>query len=92
MGTGFPAWTDAFDAGDYACRRAAAQGQKPGFRRVAGRVEPRFVERISEMPRAILDSVRDGDVVLTMGAGSIGQVAGGVRELASEAAGGASRD
>jgi UDP-N-acetylmuramate--alanine ligase len=59
--------------------------------RVAGRVEPRFVERISEMPRAILDSVRDGDVVLTMGAGSIGQVAGGVRELASEAAGGASR-
>lgn len=60
--------------------------------RVAGRVEPRFVERISEMPRAILDSVRDGDVVLTMGAGSIGQVAGGVRELASEAAGGASRD
>ena len=60
--------------------------------RVAGRVEPRFVERINEMPRAILDSVRDGDVVLTMGAGSIGQVAGGVRELASEAAGGASRD
>lgn len=56
--------------------------------RVAGRVEPRFVERINEMPRAILDSVRDGDVVLTMGAGSIGQVAGGVRELASGAAGG----
>ncbi len=60
--------------------------------RVAGRVEPRFVERISEMPRAILDSVRDGDVVLTMGAGSIGQVAGGVRELASKAVAGAGRD
>jgi UDP-N-acetylmuramate--alanine ligase len=60
--------------------------------RVAGRVEPRFVERIGEMPRAILESVRDGDVVLTMGAGSIGQVAGGVRELAGEAAGGMRRD
>ncbi len=60
--------------------------------RVVGRVEPRFVERIGEMPRAILDSVRDGDVVLTMGAGSIGQVASGVREVAGEAAGGARRD
>jgi len=60
--------------------------------RVAGRVEPRFVERIGEMPGAILDSVRNGDVVLTMGAGSIGQVAGGVRELAGAAGGGAKRD
>lgn len=50
--------------------------------RVAGRVEPVFVERIAEMPRAVLERVRDGDVVLTMGAGSIGQVASAVRELA----------
>ena len=50
--------------------------------RVAGRVEPVFVERIAEMPRAVLERVRDGDVVLTMGAGSIGQVASTVRELA----------
>jgi UDP-N-acetylmuramate--alanine ligase len=49
---------------------------------VAGRVEPVFVERIAEMPRAVLERVRDGDVVLTMGAGSIGQVASTVRELA----------
>ncbi len=50
--------------------------------RVAGRVEPVFVERIAEMPRAVLEHVRDGDVVLTMGAGSIGQVAAAVRDLA----------
>ena len=44
--------------------------------RVAGKVEPVFVEDIATMPQAILDVVREGDVVLTMGAGSIGGVPG----------------
>ena len=44
--------------------------------RVAGKVEPVFVEDIATMPQAILDIVRDGDVVLTMGAGSVGGVPG----------------
>ena len=44
--------------------------------RVAGKVEPVFVEDIATMPQAILDVVRDGDVVLTMGAGSVGAVPG----------------
>jgi UDP-N-acetylmuramate--alanine ligase len=42
--------------------------------RVAGMVEPVFVEDIAEMPNAIRRVARDGDVVLTMGAGSIGNV------------------
>ena len=42
--------------------------------RVAGKVEPIFVETIDELPAALHDVVRDGDVVITMGAGSIGQV------------------
>ncbi|MBK8895517.1 MAG: UDP-N-acetylmuramate--L-alanine ligase [Propionivibrio sp.] len=42
--------------------------------RVAGRIEPVFVENIADMPQAILDVARDGDVVITMGAGSIGGV------------------
>jgi len=42
--------------------------------RVAGRVEPVFVEDIAAMPQAILAAARPGDVVITMGAGSIGQV------------------
>jgi UDP-N-acetylmuramate--alanine ligase len=42
--------------------------------RVQGRVEPVFVENIAELPAAILALARDGDVVLTMGAGSIGNV------------------
>ena len=42
--------------------------------RVGGKVEPIFIETIDELPAALHDVVRDGDVVITMGAGSIGQV------------------
>jgi UDP-N-acetylmuramate--alanine ligase len=42
--------------------------------RVAGQVEPVFVEDIAEMPAAIRRVAADGDVVVTMGAGSIGNV------------------
>ena len=44
--------------------------------RVTGAVEPIFVEDIGEMPLQIMNVARDGDVVLTMGAGSIGGVPG----------------
>ncbi|MDQ5907277.1 MAG: UDP-N-acetylmuramate--alanine ligase, partial [Pseudomonadota bacterium] len=49
--------------------------------RVAGKVEPVFVEDIAAMPQAVLDVVRDGDVVLTMGAGSVGAVPGKLASL-----------
>ncbi len=42
--------------------------------RTAGKTEPIFVEAIADMPQAILDVARDGDVVITMGAGSISGV------------------
>jgi UDP-N-acetylmuramate--alanine ligase len=42
--------------------------------RVQGKVEPIFVESVAEMPAAIHAAARDDDVVLTMGAGSIGGV------------------
>jgi UDP-N-acetylmuramate--alanine ligase len=42
--------------------------------RLAGKVEPIFVEDIGEMPAAIRRLAEDGDVVITMGAGSIGGV------------------
>ena len=44
--------------------------------RVAGKVEPVFVEHVNELGVAILASVQPGDVVITMGAGSIGGVPG----------------
>ena len=43
--------------------------------RVAGMVEPVFVENIADMSAAIRAAAKDGDVVITMGAGSIGGVA-----------------
>ena len=48
--------------------------------RVAGKVEPIFVEDIAAMPQAIIDTAQPGDVVITMGAGTIGGVAAQVRE------------
>jgi UDP-N-acetylmuramate--alanine ligase len=42
--------------------------------RVQGKVEPIFVEQVADFPDAVGNSVRNGDVVLTMGAGSIGNV------------------
>jgi UDP-N-acetylmuramate--alanine ligase len=50
--------------------------------RVAGKLEPLFVDDIAAMPQAILDNARDGDVVLCMGAGSVGAVAARVLALA----------
>ena len=49
--------------------------------RVAGKVDPVFVDDIAELPQAIADHVRAGDVVVSMGAGSIGQVSAQVLEL-----------
>jgi UDP-N-acetylmuramate--alanine ligase len=44
--------------------------------RIAGKVEPIFVDDINELPATILEAARNGDVVMTMGAGSIGTVPG----------------
>jgi UDP-N-acetylmuramate--alanine ligase len=46
--------------------------------RVAGKVEPVFVEDIAAMPETIMTAAQAGDVVITMGAGSIGAVPGKV--------------
>ncbi len=43
--------------------------------RVHGKVEPLFVETANDLPAAVAGRVRDGDVVITMGAGSVGGVA-----------------
>ncbi len=52
--------------------------------RVAGQNEAVFVEQIADMPQTILQMARDGDVVLTMGAGSIGGVPNLVKQLAQK--------
>jgi UDP-N-acetylmuramate--alanine ligase len=49
--------------------------------RVAGKIEPVFVEQIGDLPAAILAMATDGDVVITMGAGSVGTVPGKIAKV-----------
>ncbi len=49
--------------------------------RVAGKIEPVFIEDINELPQAITNFVRDGDVVVCMGAGSINKVPSQIGEM-----------
>ncbi len=51
--------------------------------RVAGKVEPQFFETTAELPEAIFNTAKDGDVVIVMGAGNIGQVAQKTKDLAA---------
>jgi len=52
--------------------------------RVAGQIEPVFVDDIAAMPQAIAANAKDGDVVLCMGAGSIGAVCAKVVQMLLE--------
>ena len=54
--------------------------------RVAGKVDPVFVDDIGQMPATILEQAKAGDVVIAMGAGSIGAVPAQVIELLEKAA------
>ncbi|UCE32295.1 MAG: UDP-N-acetylmuramate--L-alanine ligase, partial [Burkholderiales bacterium] len=72
--------TDVYPAGEAPIVAADGRALARAVR-VAGRVEPVFVEDVGHMPQAIVNTARDGDLVLTMGAGSIGTVSARVRSL-----------
>jgi len=65
--------TDVYPAGEAPIVAADGRALARAVR-VAGKVEPVFVEAVTDVPAAIGALVRDGDVLITMGAGSIGQV------------------
>lgn len=65
--------TDVFAAGEAPLIAADGRALSRALR-VAGRVEPIFIENVEELPQAIADFVMDGDVVLIMGAGSVSRV------------------
>ncbi|CAN7434203.1 UDP-N-acetylmuramate--L-alanine ligase [Caballeronia sp. LjRoot29] len=67
--------TDVYAAGEAPIVAADGRALARAIR-VAGKVEPVFVETVDEMPDAIATLARNGDVVITMGAGSIGGVCG----------------
>jgi UDP-N-acetylmuramate--alanine ligase len=53
--------------------------------RVAGKVEPVFIEDIADLPRTVREMARAGDVVMCMGAGSIGGVPAKLVEMGEKA-------
>jgi UDP-N-acetylmuramate--alanine ligase len=66
--------TEVYPAGEAPI--AAADGRALARAvRLQGKVEPLFVEPVAAMTEAIRSAARDGDVVLVMGAGSIGSIA-----------------
>ncbi|HLR78290.1 MAG TPA: UDP-N-acetylmuramate--L-alanine ligase, partial [Burkholderiaceae bacterium] len=72
--------TDVFAAGEPPLIAADGRALSRALR-VAGRVEPVFIENVDDMPQAIVDFVSDDDVVLIMGAGSISRVPAQLGEL-----------
>ncbi len=54
--------------------------------RVIGKTELVFVEDIAEMPETLLKMAKDGDVVMTMGAGSISNVPAQLQQLTQSTA------
>jgi len=66
--------TEVYPAGEPAIVAADGRSLARALR-LTNRIEPIFVENIDALPQAILDAARPGDVVITMGAGSIGAVA-----------------
>lgn len=65
--------TDVYPAGEAPIVAADGRALARAVR-VYGKVEPIFVEKVAELPGAIRAAARAGDLVLTMGAGSIGGV------------------
>lgn len=67
--------TEVYAAGEPPLVAADGRALARGVR-VAGKVEPLFVEDVADMPGAIKNFAKDGDVVIVMGAGSISKVPG----------------
>ena len=65
--------TDVYSAGEAPIVAADGRSLARALR-VAGKVEPQFIDDVGALPEAIRRAARDGDVVVTMGAGSIGNI------------------
>jgi UDP-N-acetylmuramate--alanine ligase len=66
--------TEVYPAGELSLVAADSKSLARALR-VQGKIEPIFVETVDELPEAIMGVARDKDVVLVMGAGSVGTVA-----------------
>jgi UDP-N-acetylmuramate--alanine ligase len=66
--------TEVYAAGEPAIAGADGRALARAIRN-RGRVDPVFVQKAQDLPQALLDVLKDGDLVLTLGAGDIGALA-----------------
>ncbi len=66
--------TEVYAAGEDPIQGAAGRDLSRAVR-VRGQVDPIFVEPVEELPEVLRGLLMDGDIVLTVGAGSIGAIA-----------------
>jgi UDP-N-acetylmuramate--alanine ligase len=52
--------------------------------RTRGKVDPVFVETIEQLPEALAGVLKNGDILLTQGAGNVGAIAGRIKQLLEE--------
>lgn len=72
--------TEVYAAGEIPIVAADGRALSRALQMV-NKVEPFFIEDIKTLPQAIIDFVKDGDVVVTMGAGDIGRVSAQICDL-----------
>ncbi len=66
--------SEVYSAGEHPIAGADGRALSRAVR-MRGQVDPIFVEGVSELPDVLFSVIQSGDIVLTMGAGNIGQVA-----------------
>jgi len=71
---------DVYSAGEDAIPGADSRSLTRSIRQ-RGLLEPVFVEDISSVPGVLRDVFQDGDIVITQGAGSVGQLAQRLAEM-----------
>lgn len=73
--------TEVYAAGETALVAANGRAMMHALR-LAGQSEAVFVEDITDMPQQVLKLAQNGDVILAMGAGTIGNVASAIKQMA----------
>jgi UDP-N-acetylmuramate--alanine ligase len=74
---------DVYSAGETAIPGADGRALSRAIR-IRGQVDPVFVENWEELPQILAGIVKPEDVVLTMGAGNVGQIAAQLPQLLAE--------
>ncbi len=72
--------TEVYSAGEEKITGADGRSLARAIRN-RGQVDPIFVEDIADVPKALQSVLRDGDVVLTLGAGNVGSLANSLPEF-----------